>query len=345
VNQYIPIPRVDPSRAERPWTLLALSPLPDPLLRRLTEPLGSAVVLVRPEQRTRAAMLAALPVADLVLSDWSGALMLDQEAVAAAGRLSFVQQPVVGVDGHDLAALAAAGIPLANAAGTNDRAVAEWCLAAALALLRDLVRTDERVRAGEWPELALRHGELAGLRVGLVGFGAVGRRCASLFSALGSKVAYWSRRRDPESEAGDAVYLPFDRLLARSELLIIGVALTPETTGLIDAAALAALPAGSLLVNAARGPVVDRAALLAALESGHLAGAALDVFDPEPPEPGDPLLARRDVLLSPHIAGATRATWERVVGLVTGNLAAAVSGTPVRNVVNGVPALVRRRDP
>jgi D-3-phosphoglycerate dehydrogenase len=271
--------------------------------------------------------------------------MLDAEAVAAASRLGFAQSPVVGVDGHDLGALAAAGVPLANAAGTNDLAVAEWCLAAALALLRDLVRTDARMHAGEWPELALRHGELAGLRVGVVGLGAAGKRCTSLFGALGCEVAYWSRRRRAESEPNGAAYLPLDRLLARSDLLILTVALTPETTGLIGAEALAALPSGALLVNAARGPVLDRAALLAALESGRLAGAALDVFDPEPPPPDDPLLGRRDVLLSPHIAGATRKTWTRVVRLVGENLAAAVAGEPVRNVVNGAPPVVRRRIP
>jgi phosphoglycerate dehydrogenase-like enzyme len=329
--------------AAPPWTLLALSPLPDALLEDLVGPLGTAIRLTRPRGQSRAALLEALRDAELILSDWSGVHVLDSEAVVTAERLSFVQQPVAGVDGHDLAAMAAAGIPLANAAGTNSPAVAEWCLAATLAMLRELVITDAQLRAGGWPQLALRGSELAGLRIGVVGFGPVGQACARLFGAVGCEVVYWSRRRRPPGEEHGAAHRPLADLLAGSDVLVVVVALTEETRGIIDAARLRLLPHGSYLVNAARGAVVDQGALLAALDSGRLAGAALDVFDPEPPAHDHPLRRHPGILLSPHVAGASKQTWTRVVRLVTGNLAAAVRGEPVRNVVNDVAPVLRRR--
>ncbi|MFD2350097.1 hypothetical protein ACFSTC_13235 [Nonomuraea ferruginea] len=145
-----------------PWNLLALPPLPVDLIRRLLAPLGDRVSVRAPATRDRAALLAALPEAEIVLGDWTGELTLDAAAVAAAPRLAFLQQPSVGVDGHDLAALAAAGVPVANTAGVSAGAVAEWCVAAALAVTRKLAAADAAVRAGEWPQQALQPRELGG---------------------------------------------------------------------------------------------------------------------------------------------------------------------------------------
>src|SRR5262245_59985540 len=127
-----------------------------------------------PATRDRAGLLAALPEAELVVGDWSGLLALDAEAVRHAPRLAFAQQPSVGVDGHDLVALAKACVPLANTAGANAQAVAEWCVAAAFALLGRLLAGDAAMRAGEWPQLTLQPRELAGSRVGVIGFGPIG---------------------------------------------------------------------------------------------------------------------------------------------------------------------------
>src|SRR5690606_12804634 len=176
-----------------PWNLLALPPLPEDLIRSLLTPLGDRVTVRVPAARDRAAMLAALPEAEIVLGDWTGELVMDAEAVKAAPRLAFVQQPSVGVDGHDLDALAAAGVPLANTPGVSAVAVAEWCLAATLALLRKLAEADAAVRAGKWPQQSLQPHELRGRRVGVVGYGPIGAGCAAMFRALGCEVSYWTR--------------------------------------------------------------------------------------------------------------------------------------------------------
>ncbi|WP_169950762.1 NAD(P)-dependent oxidoreductase [Microbispora sp. H11081] len=325
------------------WNVLALPPLPEDAVRGLLAELDGRADVRVPARRDRESLLEALPDAEIVVGDWSGALALDAQAVRLAPRLAFVQQPSVGVDGHDLEALARAGVPLANTAGVNAAAVAEWCLAAALALLRHLADGDRDMRAGEWPQFAYQRRELAGCRVGVAGFGPIGAACARMFGALGCRVSYWSRTPKPESYG--AAYLDLDALAAGSDVLVLAVPLAPETRGLIDAAVIERMPRGSVLVNAARGGVVDQAALLAALESGHLAGAALDVYDSEPPPPDDPLRSCPRVLLSPHAAGVTPEATTRLIRCVLDNLAAAMDGRPVVNVVNGAGPLVRRRPP
>jgi D-3-phosphoglycerate dehydrogenase len=330
-------------RSDEPWRVLALPPLPENAVRGLLAPLGEAITVTVPAARERAAVLDGLATAEIVLGDWTGSLALDAEAVRAAPALAFVQQPSVGVDGHDLDALTAADVPLANTAGASANGVAEWCLAAALALSRRLPVADAAVRAGDWPQLDLRPRELSGSRVGIVGFGAIGATCARMFGALGCQVSYWSRRERPPQESFGAVYRDFDALLTSSDVLVLVIALSEETRGLLGEAALARLPEGALLVNAARGGVVDQRALAAALMSGRLGGAALDVFETEPLPADDPLRACEGVLFSSHVAGMTPQSTGRLVAMVVDNLRAVVEGRPVEAVVNKVPPTVRRR--
>src|SRR3954452_117241 len=269
--------------SETPWRLLALAPLDLELWRALFGDLPLDVVV--PAERTQAAAAAALGDAEIVVGDWTGALRVTGDEVAAAPRLAFVQQPSVGVDTLDTDALAAAGVPAANAAGVNAVSVAEWCVGASYAVLRWLAWADASMRAGDWPQLegAQRGGrEVAGRRVGIVGMGTIGVECARRFVALGADVAHWSRTERPADRAGGARWLPLDDLLAHSQLLVLVVALAPETAGLLSAERLALLPAGAYVVNAARGGVLDEQALLAAVRSGALAGAALAVYASEP---------------------------------------------------------------
>lgn len=325
-------------------SLLALPPLDPALLAALFADLP--VTVSTPAERTGAAVTAAVAQAELVLGDWSGGLGIGPDQLAAAERLAFVQQPSVGVDSLDVPALTAAGVPVANAAGANAVSVAEWCVGAAFAGLRSLAWADAQMRAGEWPQLTIAQrggGELAGRRVGIVGMGDIGRACAERFGALGSDVAHWSRRQRRADEAGGARWLPLPELLAHSQLLVLVVALADETRGLVDAAALARLPQGAYVVNAARGGVLDEAALMGALRSGHLAGAALDVYATEPLPSDSPLREDDRVLLSPHAAGASREAQGRLIGLVIDNVRRAVTGEPVLHVVNGVDPVIRRR--
>lgn len=322
-----------------PWRILALPPLDESLLRGMVSPLGASLLL--PATRDAAGLHAALATAELVIGDFTGTLAMDAEAVACAPDLAFVQMPQVGVDSCDLPVLTSAGVPVANTAGANARSVAEWAVGAAFALCRHLAWGDREVRAGRWPQsqlLARGTREIHTQRVGILGLGAIGTQAASLFEALGCAVSYWSRT--PRTSGS---YRPLDELLATSDLLVVCLPLNSETTDLLDAERLALLPRGALLVNVARGGIVSESALAAALDSGALAGAALDVFAAEPPAIDDPLRSHPNVLLSPHVAGATGQAQLNIVSLVIENLTAAVQGRPVRNVVNDVAPLVRRR--
>ncbi|MEV4107989.1 NAD(P)-dependent oxidoreductase [Nonomuraea sp. NPDC049695] len=318
-----------------PWNLLALPPLPEELLRHLLAPLGDQVAVRVPAARDRDALLAALPEAEIVLGDWTGTLALDAEAVKAAPLLAFVQQPSVGVDGHDLDTLAQAGVPLANTPGVSAVAVSEWCLAATLSLSRKLAAADAAVRAGEWPQQGLQPHELRGRRVGIVGYGPIGATSAEMFRALGCHVSYWTRtpREDPAFEDLTA-------LISSSDVVVVVIALSDETRGLVDPRRM---KQGALLVNAARGGVVDQQALVTALREGHLGGAALDVFDVEPLPADDPLRDLPNVLLSPHVAGVTPESTGRLLTATLDNLGAALEGREVQNVLNAVSPMISRK--
>ena len=326
------------------WSLLALPPLDPGLLSALFAELPVDVVV--PGDRTPAGLLAAAGDAEIALGDWTGTLAVTAELVAAAPRLAFVQQPSVGVDAVDLAACTAAGVPVANAGGANAVSVAEWCVGATFAVLRSLAHGDREVRAGGWPQLALAErggGELAGRRVGIVGMGRIGRECAQRFVALGCDVAHWSRTPRAAADAGGARWLDFDELLRHADVLVIVVALAPETRNLIGADQLALLPPGAFVINAARGGILDEAALLAAIRSGALAGGALDVYATEPLPADSPLRDEDRLLLSPHAGGATREAQGRLIAGVVDNVRRAVTGEPVVDVVNGLDGPIQRR--
>ncbi|WP_433467030.1 NAD(P)-dependent oxidoreductase [Spirillospora sp. CA-128828] len=326
-----------------PWRILSLPRIGEEIVRGLFAPLGDAAEVTFPRTRDRAGLLAALPGADIVIGDFTGRLALDAEAVAEARRVSFVQMPAVGTDSIDVAALTEANVPVANAAGFNARGVAEWAVGAAFALCRNLVWGDRAVRAGGWPqmEMAGRHPrEIHSQRVGIVGFGAIGAEAARLFAALGCTVSYWSRRKRSDAAV---TYRELDDLVSTSDILVLALPLTDETRGLIGPERLALLPDKALLVNVARGGIAPDDAVIAALDSGRLAGAALDVFDEEPLPDGHPLRSHEDVLLSPHAAGASVQSQFNLVAMVQENVIAAVQGRDVQNIVNGVNPQVTRR--
>ena len=260
--------------------------------------------------------------------------------------MSFVQQPSVGVDSLDLEALRRAGVPVANTAGINSVAVAEWCVAAAYGSMRRLAWVDAKMRMGGWPRAdIIQQGcaELTGRRVGIVGMGSIGVECAKRFVALGADVVHWSRRERSATEAGGARWTQLDDLLSSSQVLVIVIALSDETRALLDARRLQLMPAGAFVINAGRGEIVDEMALLEAITSGHLGGAALDVYAAEPLPADSPLRADDRILLSPHVAGATAEAQQRLIRAVIDNVGRAVNGEPVRNVLNGLEPRIERR--
>lgn len=330
-------------QGDRPWALTVLAPIDTPTAVQLFT--GLPVDIRMLDQPARLA--DELRDTEILIGDWRIANPgLSRDVVAAAGKLAFVQQPSVGFQAHDLEALAAAGIPLSNAAGFNAVAVAEWVLGALFSLARQISWASSEMVAGRWPQtdiIGRGSTEVAGLRVGLVGFGHIAQALAGRFAALGCPVSYWSRsRKSPELEQG-ATFRELDELLADSQVLINLLPLSAQTRGLLSAQMLARLPAKAFLISASRGGIVSEQAVVESLEAGRLAGAAFDVYDTEPLPADSPLRRAPNALLSPHAAGSTVQSMGRLIAAVTANVRRAVTGEPVIDVVNGVDPLVRRR--
>jgi phosphoglycerate dehydrogenase-like enzyme len=230
--------------------------------------------------------------------------------IAAAPGLKLIQKIGIGVNTIDLEAAKARGIPVCNLPGTNSRAVAELTLAMMLCALRRLPSFDASVRRGVWTDPLLEDGlgELGGRVVGLVGYGAIPRLLAPVLTAMGCRVLYTDQA--PVADAlGEFRSLP--ALLAEADVVTLHVPLTPETTHLIDAASLARMKPGAVLINTARGGLVDQPALTEALQSGRLAAAGLDVFETEPPDFSAPLFRLPNVVVSPHVAWLSTGTFDR----------------------------------
>jgi (S)-sulfolactate dehydrogenase len=235
--------------------------------------------------------------------------------LAAAHRLEVVGRLGVGLDNIDVPACEARGIAVYPATGANDLSVAEYVITAALMLLRRAWFATGRVAAGAWPRTELMGRELAGKRLGLVGYGAIARVTARMARGLGMSVAAYDPLLPADDAAwGETLRQSLPELLAASDVVSLHVPLTDATRDMIDAAGLAAMKRGAILVNAARGGVVDEAALVAALRSGHLGGAALDVFAREPVDAaaGALFAGVPNLILTPHIAGVTEESNVRV---------------------------------
>jgi len=249
--------------------------------------------------------------------------------IAAAPRLRLIQKIGIGVNTIDLAAAAVRGIPVCNLPGSNSQAVAEMALLLMLAALRRLPQFDADLRRGSWaptPAVQDRLGELAGRTVGLVGYGDIPRRLAPVLAALGCVILYATRTPKPDAVG---THVPLDRLLAESDIVSLHIPLTQDTERLLDAAAIARMKPGAILVNTARGGLVDQAALTEALRSGHLGAAGLDVFAHEPADPADPIFRLDNVVVAPHVAWMTTGTFDRSFHTAAENCRRLAAGEPL----------------
>jgi (S)-sulfolactate dehydrogenase len=260
--------------------------LVDDPLRLLNECVSADALIVRNRTQVRGELLDALRRCKVV------------------GRLG------VGLDNIDVAGCEAMGLRVVPATGANAASVAEYVIAAAVLLLRGACLASADVAAGRWPRAALSAGrEIAGKTLGLVGYGSIGRLVAQKAGALGMQVLVSLSSRAPQAVA-------LDELVARSDVVSLHVPLADGTRGLFDAARIAAMKRGAVLINTARGGIVDEAALAAALRSGALGGAALDVFEREPLPHAPHFENCPNLLLTPHIAGVTVESSERIGFLI-----------------------------
>ena len=235
---------------------------------------------------------------------------------AALPRCRVIARHGAGVDGIDLAAAEARGIAVTRAAGANSRSVAEHAMALMLAMLKDLPDVQAQMRAGRWEKTSRMTRDIAGMRLGILGYGAIGTKVALMASAFGMRVTAHDPLLPEGPLAGPAERAPtLEALLAQSEVLSIHCPLDATTRGSIGAQELALLPKGAVLVHTARGGIVDEGALLAALDSGQVAWAGVDVFGTEPLAEDHPLRHHPRVVATPHLAANTP---RGAVGMATG---------------------------
>jgi glyoxylate reductase len=244
---------------------------------------------------------------------------VDAELMDTASSLRAISNYAVGVDNVDVDAATARGIPVGNTPDVLTDTTADLAVALMLGIGRRLVDGDAYVRRGEWrtwePDQLLGR-DLHGATVGIVGFGRIGQAVARRLEGFECTILHTSRSGG----------VGFEELLERSDFVSVHTPLTPETRGLIDAEALRRMKPTAYLVNTARGPVVDTDALAAGLHAGEIAGAALDVTDPEPLPADHPLLEAPDLLVLPHLGSATHATRERMAEMAVDNLLAGLRG-------------------
>lgn len=276
------------------------------------------------------------------LADCQGLLCLltnriDAGLLAQSPELKFVSSMSVGVDHVDVAALSARGIPLGYTPGVLVDTTADLTMALLLAAARRIPEADSFVREGRWNPAEPWHPDmfagkdLAGATLGILGLGAIGQAVAQRAAAFGMRVVGWNRT---EKSLPGIESLSFEEVLAQADFLSVHVALTNDTRMLVDQSAIEAMKPGSVLVNTARGGIVDEQALADALRSRHLFSAGIDVFAKEPVGMDNPLLSLPNVVVAPHIGSATRHTRQRMADLAVDNLVDALQGERMRHCFN-----------
>jgi lactate dehydrogenase-like 2-hydroxyacid dehydrogenase len=265
---------------------------------------------------------------------------VDDEFLDSAGpQLKVVSNYAVGFDNVDVPACTARGIPVGNTPGVLTETTADLAWALLMAAARRLPEGDRYVRAGRWQTwgpMLLLGPDVHGGTLGIVGFGRIGQAVARRATGFGMTILYHDVQRataDAEEAVG-ASFVPLPELLERSDFVSLHVNLTDDTRGLISTDALRRMKATAVLVNTSRGPVVDPRALHLALRDGEIFAAALDVTDPEPIPPDDPLLSLENCLVVPHIASASRATRGKMAEMAAANLLAGVRGERLPTPVN-----------
>lgn len=267
-----------------------------------------------------------------LLTDKIDATVMD----AAGTQLKVISNYAVGYDNIDISEAAARGIAVGNTPGVLTETTADFAFALLLAAARRVVEGDKFVRAGKWktwgPRLLLGT-DVHGATLGLVGFGRIGQAVARRAAGFGMRILYHQRHASPAADALGAEPVDFDTLLRESDFVSLHVPLNDETYHLLDTRAFRLMKNTAVLINTARGGVVDPAALYAALKNGEIAFAALDVTEPEPILPDDPLLTLENIIITPHLGSASHAARDKMAVMAAENLLAGVRGEKLPNAV------------
>ncbi|WP_339909496.1 D-glycerate dehydrogenase [Symmachiella dynata] len=258
---------------------------------------------------------------------------VDGSLMDRAPQLKVISNHGVGVDHIDVAAALQRGIPVGNTPGCLDAATADMTMALMLATARNVVVGNKYARSPEFlhydPAILIGQ-EVTGSKLGIIGMGRIGKQVAKRAAGFDMQITYHNRHRDSEAECDyKAEYRSLDDLLAESDFVVLNCPLTPETTGLISGPQFEIMKSSAILINMARGPVVDPAALFTALSTGKIAAAGIDVTDPEPLPRGHELLTLENLIITPHLGSASNRTRERMMRMTVENLHAGLQGKPL----------------
>ena len=264
---------------------------------------------------------------------------IDANLMDAIGpQVKVISQMAVGFDNIDVAAATARGIPVGNTPGVLTDTTADFAWALLMAAARRVVESDKFTRTGKWKTwgpMDFLGPDVTGATLGIIGFGRIGQGLARRAQGFDMRILYYDRRRDPEAEQKHgAHYVDLDTLLRESDFASLHTTLSRETHHLMNDARLRKMKPGGILINTARGPVVDPDALYRALSAGTIAYAALDVTEPEPIAPDNPLLTLDNIVITPHIASASIQTRGKMAAMAAANLIAGLKGEPLPNCVN-----------
>ena len=247
----------------------------------------------------------------------SGRVPIDKDVIEAATKLRMIQRTGVGTDTIDLKALKEKGIPVYVNSGINSISVAEHTILLMLSVLRRLSWVDAGVKAGKWGknDIGIECHSLSGKTVGVIGIGNIGKTVVKMLQPFGVTIIYYDpfRLSELEEKELNIQYLELPDLIKQVDILSLHCPLTSQTKGLIGAREIVSMKQGSVIVNTARGPLIDENALIESLKSGHIKGAGLDVFSPEPPNKNNPLFNFDNVILTPHVGGLTLETFSKMI--------------------------------
>lgn len=319
--------------------VLSLAPLPAIIISELFKMHGVEGIEVvdgsgfSPEQ-----IVEAVRDAQYIIGDYTFQRHITRAVAQAARQVKLIQQPSVGYQHIDVGACAEFGIKVANTAGANTIAVAEHTVMTALCLLKNMLFAARTTAAGEWRQMDVRPVELFGKVWGFVGFGRIGKAVAERLIPFGPRMLYYDpfRIAEAEEQRYQVAFAALVDVLKTADVLSLHCPLTEETAGLIGRENIALMKPGAVIINVARGEVIDEGALAEALRDGKLGGAALDVFSAEPITHANPLLALSGdkVILSPHVAGVSQEAQGRIITMTIANIVKVMQGQAPESLVN-----------
>jgi phosphoglycerate dehydrogenase-like enzyme len=322
--------------------IISMAPLNPDLLMSLLKGAGRSIPadieIISANKLSDEEIIELVGDAAIIIGDYTFNRKITRDIAMAARSVKLIQQPSVGYQHIDIEACAEAGIPVANTAGANTISVAEYTVMAGLCMQKKLMMAHRTTAAGEWRQIDVGSGDLFGKLWGLVGMGRIGKAVAERLVPFGVQIKYYDivKLSPDEEKKHRASFCKIEEMVATSDLISLHCPLTSLTKGIIGEKELSRMKATAVIINVARGEVIDEPALVRALKEKRIAGAVLDVFSEEPLGTKNPLLSLGPdvVILTPHIAGATREAQFRIMSMAVSNVISVLNGDKPDFLVN-----------